>query len=376
MTNRVVDLSERPVRLSVRSSLLVIRDSSAGMGGSATPPVQEEQRWDGKDARTYRWERLHDAGELTIPLADVAVLIASHPQISLTHAVLSGLAAAGGIFVACDQKHMPASMLLPLAAHSLQAERFARQAAAPLPLRKRLWQEIVRAKIRAQARLLVERTGTDDGLCALVSQVRSGDPANVEARAARVYWVKLFGHTGFKRDPEGDGLNGRLNYGYAVLRAITARALCGAGLHPGLGIHHHNRYDAFPLADDLMEPFRPAVDRAVANLHDAGRVRNPGLDTAAKRALLEPLLARFNGNGESRTLFDWIAQTASSLATAVESGDRKLDIPALETSAEGAPRYGLWNGCDGVAGPTVGISHAPPQIFAVRISSHVVIRHV
>lgn len=325
MTDRVIDLSEKPVRLNVRNSLLVVRAPS-----SREPSPSPESA----GAETYPCEQ-RDSGEQTLPLADIAVLIASHPQVSFTQAVLSGLAAAGGIFIVCDAKHTPAAMLLPLATHSLQAERFVAQASLSLPVKKRLWQQIVRAKILAQAGLLEEGFGSDHELRSLASRVRSGDPANVEARAARVYWSALFPGTGFRRDFEGGGLNAYLNYGYAVLRAVTARALCAAGLHPGLGIHHHNRYDPFPLADDLMEPFRPLVDRVVRGLHAAGSV-HPELNTAAKRAVLEPLLARFTADGESRTLFDWISRTASSLAAATTSGRSKLDVPALQPDGAAA----------------------------------------
>lgn len=333
MINRVLDLSERPVRLNVRNSLLVIRAPSNERAQPRSAPCAGTGTGD-PEPETYPCEHRQTPNEQTVPLSDIAVLVVSHPQISLTHAVLSGLAAAGGIFVACDAKHMPAAMLLPLATHSLQAERFAAQASLPLPNRKRLWQQIVRAKISAQAALLESTTGSDHGLRPLASIVRSGDPANVEARAARIYWPSLFPNSGFRRDPDGEGLNAHLNYGYAVLRAMAARALCAAGLHPALGIHHHNRYDAFPLADDLMEPFRPVVDGAVLGLHRAKPV-SPTLDTAAKRALLEPLLSRFASEGESRTLFDWIARMASSLASAVESRENGIQIPTL--TREGSP---------------------------------------
>ena len=298
MTDRILDLSERPAILSVRNSLLVIR-------------FGEEE-------------------PLTVPLADLAVVITSHPQISYTHAVLSGLAAAGAMFVTCDEKHMPAAMLLPLVVHSLQAERFARQAKLSLPTRKRLWQQIVREKLLAQARFLTERAGQDYGLPMIASRVRSGDPENLEAQAARIYWKALFGDIHFRRDRQsGESLNPCLNYGYAVLRAIAARALCGAGLHPSLGIHHHNRYDPFCLADDLMEPFRPVVDRAVARLKDDRGDEFP-LDQEAKRTLLEALLGRFSANEESRTLFDWVSRSAFSLAAVMEEKSEKLDIPRIE----------------------------------------------
>lgn len=324
MTNRVLDISERPARLSVRNSLLVIRwgDGKGGLGAQADPSPE----------KTYRCERLGDADETTVPLGDIAVLIVSHPQVSLTQQVLSGLASAGGIFVTCDEKHMPASMLLPLATHSLQAERFAAQASAPVPLKKRAWQRIVRAKIEAQARVLEERTGSDSRLRAMAERVRSGDPQNVEAQAARVYWQKLFGGDGFRRDPDGTGLNACLNYGYAVLRAMTARGLCGAGLHPALGVHHHNRYDTFCLADDLMEPFRPLVDREVARLAE-GPGKDFPLDRESKSAVLQSLLGRFTSGGESRTLFDWISLSAASLSAVIEGRAERLDLPALERDA-------------------------------------------
>ena len=317
MTERILDFSERPARLNVRNGLLVI-DSASGQTG--------------RDPESGL--RARPAQEQTIPLADIAVLIAAHPQISFSHAVLSGLAEAGGMFIACNEKRMPCAMLLPLENHSTQTERFQAQANLPLPNRKRLWQQIVKAKILAQARLLCEisnlRSGipNDWGLEMLVATVRSGDPQNVEARAARIYWKNLFGEDNFRRNPEGEGLNPPLNYGYAILRAITARALCAAGLHPSLGIHHHNRYDAFCLADDLMEPFRPVVDRAVAELREQ-RESDPELDRETKRAILEALLARFGADGESRTLFDWVSRTAQSLAAAIESGEKKLEIPLL-----------------------------------------------
>lgn len=371
MTERILDISDRPARLSVRNSLLVIEFPSVA---AASPPPTAAAEKTGDDtsplqsgdediAATGKGRardpdsglRARDTQAQTVPLADVAVLITSHPQISFTHAVLAGLAAAGGIFIASNEKHMPAAMMLPLETHSTQAERFAKQAAAPLPLRKRAWREIVQAKLRAQGRLLSEisnlKSGSpnDRGLAAMAVRVRSGDPENVEGRAARIYWQALFGtvaaassppdgdgdiaatagdHRPFHRDPEGEGINPHLNYGYAVLRAIVARALCAAGLHPSLGLHHHNRYDAFCLADDLMEPFRPLVDRVVARLREE-RGASPPLDKDAKRILLEGLLGRFTAEGESRTLFDWASRAASSLAAVIEGRENKLNLPLL-----------------------------------------------
>lgn len=291
--------------------------------------------------------------EVTIPFADVAVLVVAHPQVSYSQSVLSNLSAAGGVFVSCDVRRHPVGMLLPLAAHFTQAERFTAQASASLPTRKRLWQQIVRAKVRGQAEMLTELDGQDHGLLALVSQVRSGDPTNVEAQAARRYWPNLFGPT-FRRiyeaseqppESESSGCeeidqpavesnecsllslqNRWLNYGYAVLRAMTARAVCASGLHPSLGLHHHNRYNAFCLADDLMEPFRPLVDIAVVRLfeHHADLW---DLNREAKRELLSALTERCLLGGEQRTLFDALSRVAASLAAALMEETDVLDLP-------------------------------------------------
>jgi len=319
MTDRVLDLSDRPARLSVRNSLLIVQLAPLK---PAVPVQGPSGQPDTEEAETYRCERRADPDEVTIPLGDIAVLIVSHPQVAYSQAVLVGLATSGAIFVSCNEKHMPVSMMLPLVCHSLQTERFAAQAALSLPAKKRIWQQIVRAKIRAQAQLLEEKSGSDDGLRAYAGRVRSGDAGNLEAQAARIYWQKLFADSGFRRDPDGDGLNAVLNYGYAVLRAIVARSLCGAGLHPSLGVHHHNRYDPFCLADDLMEPFRPIVDREAANLN-AARGAGLRLDKESKSALLQSLLGRFEAGSESRTLFDWAVRAASSLAEAIEQGAEK-----------------------------------------------------
>ncbi len=293
---RIVGLAEEPARLNVRNSLLVIARSGAP--------------------------------ETTIPLAEVAVLVLEHPQVVLTQAVLAGIAAGGGIIIGCDAKHMPAAMLLPLDTHFAQRERFALQAQASLPLRKRLWQSLVKAKIRAQARVLTEFNGHDSGLSDLLPKVRSGDPSNVEAEAARRYWPALFVDPAFRRDRFGESQNSLLNYGYAVLRAIVARAICSAGLHPCLGLHHHNRYDAFALADDLMEPCRPLVDRvAAAYCHKHGP--DAILDKAAKAALIGSLMRRFDVAGESRTLFDIMERTSASLASVFAGERRTLLLPDL-----------------------------------------------
>jgi len=297
MIDRVLDISDRPAKLHVRNDQLVIEPE----GGE---PV-------------------------SAPLAEIAALVVSHPRVSYTHSVLDGLARAGAALVVCDQKHLPSAMLLPLAGHYVQAERIGAQAEAPLPLKKRLWAEIVKAKVANQGRLLRLLLKNDHGLVALSRRVRSGDPDNLEAQAARRYFEALFGKK-FKRDREADDHNRNLNYGYAVVRAAVARAICAAGLHPSLGLHHHNRYDAFCLADDLMEPFRPLNDLAVFLwLKTAGP--DAPFDLEAKRAILRGLADQFQVDGERRSLFDLAGRAASSLAHVFIGKRKKLALPELWT---------------------------------------------
>lgn len=198
-----------------------------------------------------------------VPLADIqCVLVHGHgAMISLS--LSAALAEAGIPLVLCGRNHAPVSLTLPVTGNFEQAARLTAQASLTLPKRKQLWRQLVREKIVAQARALeLAGHGNHTALAKLARLVRSGDPDNVEARAARFYWQRLMGEE-FRRDPDGDGLNAHLNYGYAVLRSAVARAVVGAGLAPGLGLHHRGRLNAFQLVDDLIEPFRPLVDYAV-----------------------------------------------------------------------------------------------------------------
>lgn len=294
MTDRLVDISEGPARLSVSLDRLVVKREGAE--------------------------------EVFIPLADIAALCVSHPNVVYTHAVLAGLARAGAALVVCNDRRLPAGLMLPLEGNTTQAERFIKQAEASQPLRKRLWSQLVQAKVRAQGRLLEQLHGHDFGLKALAGQVRSGDPDNIEAQASRRYWPVIFGDGGFRRDFEAEDQNRYLNYGYAILRALTGRAICSAGLHPSLGLHHHNRYNPYCLADDLMEPFRPLVDKAVAALCEA-RGPDAPLDAATKSALIGPMTGRLTIKGESRTMFDVLARLAASLAACFLGQRNKLNLP-------------------------------------------------
>ena len=293
MTERILDISSQPAALRVKHEQLVVHT---------------------------------DDIEQSIPLAEIAALIVSHPAVTYTQGVVSGLMNAGAAFIACDARHMPSGMMLPVEGHHLQAERVGKQIAASLPLRKRVWQQIVREKIRSQGRLLKRIHGNDKGLAALADRVQSGDPKNVEAQAARRYWPALFGGAEFRRNREAPGRNAALNYGYTVLRATVGRAIAGAGLHPSIGVHHHNRYDAFCLADDLMEPYRVLVDGAVA----ADERFDGPLAPTGKRVLVVALMGPHPAGEEMRSLFDCVAATAVSLVKVFEGARKGLAFPALE----------------------------------------------
>ena len=208
----------------------------------------------------------------TIPVEDLGVLILQHPAITITQSLIIACQQNNAVVVFCDAKHLPYSVLLPLAeANSLHSKILAEQISSTLPRAKRIWQSVVTTKIKYQYQTLEEQGIQDQQLKRLTKKVRSGDPNNYEAQAARKYWRLLFGE-GFRRDVNDDGVNSLLNYGYAIVRAMTARAIVAGGLHPSIGIHHRNQYNSLNLADDLMEPFRPWVDSIVAKLSCSERI--------------------------------------------------------------------------------------------------------
>ncbi len=206
--------------------------------------------------------------EVTRPIEDIGVVVLDHKQITITLGALEALLENNSAVITCDSSHMPVGLFLPLVGNTTQNERFRNQLDASLPLRKQLWQQTMQQKIKNQAAVL-SRCSDSETKCMQVwaNDVRSGDPDNFEARAAIYYWKSLFGHIpGFIRDRKGVAPNNLLNYGYAILRAIVARSLVASGLLPTLGIHHHNRYNAYCLADDIMEPYRPYVDCLVYDI--------------------------------------------------------------------------------------------------------------
>lgn len=262
----------------------------------------------------------------TVPIEDIGVVIIEGQQVVATVPLLTALADDGVAVVLCDKRYMPSTMLLSLNGGNTQGKTLREQIEAPEPLRKRLWQQIVEAKIHNQARLL-DKAGLDGAqLRPYWQNVRSGDTDNREGAAARLYFRELFGPE-FTRERDAPGLNALLNYGYAILRAATARALIGSGLIPAIGLHHHHRLNAFPLADDVMEPFRPFVDETVYDLAMRGRAE---IDKETKAALAGTLYADTRYADLTRPLSVGLSFTTASLARCLARDETRLALPELE----------------------------------------------
>jgi len=258
-----------------------------------------------------------------IPLDDIGMVVANAHGLTYSNNLLVKLAERGAGMVFCGANHHPVAWLWPMEGHHTQTARMRAQIEASGPLCKRLWQIIVRAKI-AQQRAVLESLGEQGSAFDLLARrVRSGDPDNIEAQAARRYWPLLMGSE-FRRDRNLPGINALLNYGYTVLRAATARAMVAAGLHPSIGIHHSNRGDSFCLADDLMEPFRPLIDLAAMRLHVA---RQEQLRPEVKKALVNVLFADMRTAYGTTPLATCLERLASSLAASFESKRAELDLP-------------------------------------------------
>ncbi|MFZ5939932.1 MAG: type II CRISPR-associated endonuclease Cas1 [Bacteroidota bacterium] len=270
-----------------------------------------------------------ESGEVRkVPVEDLGFLVIENQQVSLTPPLLNELNENNVAVVFCDQQHLPSSMLLNLDGHHLQGELFRKQTGASEPLKKNLWKQVVEQKIRNQAGLLRIRKEEYRDLLTLAANVKSGDSSNQEGTAARLYWKRLIGES-FIRDRYGAPPNSMLNYGYTILRAAVARALAGSGLLATLGIHHHNRYNAFALADDIMEPYRPFVDRVVCDLN----LKHPGqreLTTEIKAALLEVLSADTRFGKNLRPLMVGLSSTTASLARCFSGEQRSIEYPLLQ----------------------------------------------
>ncbi len=277
-------------------------------------------------------QKQEDNGESltrTIPIEDVGVVVLDHRQITITQGVMEKLLENNCAVITCDSRHLPVGLLLPLVGNTVQNERFRSQIDSSLPLRKQLWQQTIQAKIANQAAVLEYSTSRRHGnMLAWVSQVKSGDSDNVEARAATYYWKTIFPERpDFLRGQFEDDPNGLFNYGYAVLRAVVARSLVMSGLLPTLGIHHHNRYNAYCLADDIMEPYRPYVDRLVLDIiAEDGTL---SLTQSAKLRLLSIPVLDVEIDGHTSPLMVAVSTTTASLAKCFGGDLRKIVYPIM-----------------------------------------------
>lgn len=263
-----------------------------------------------------------EGASLRVPLEDIAWIVLDSPQVTVTTALIAACMEAGCVIVTTDARHMPSGLVLPFHQHHRQAHVAGLQLAATAPLKKRLWKNIVRAKIGAQAACLAAQGGDPAPLLAMEKLVRSGDPENVEARAAREYWRRLL--PDFVREDGTDRRNMLLNYGYAVLRACIARALVASGFLPCMGLHHESAANAFNLADDLIEPFRPFVDARVCALSEGGRQREGDLTAADRQALATLPLQEARVGHERVSLLTASEICAESLARALASSSPTL----------------------------------------------------
>jgi len=294
-----------PAYLSVRNAQLVIHLPEAN----------------GMDDRT---------GNNTIPIEDIGVVILDNKQITITHGLMEALLSNNCALITCDSSRMPVGLLLPLNGNTTQSERFQDQIEVSLPLQKQLWQQTIQAKIENQAYVLnLKRKAIVKNMLAWVDIVKSGDSDNLEARAAAYYWANLFPDIpDFRRGREGVPPNNLLNYGYAILRAIVARSLVGSGLLPTFGIHHHNKYNAYCLADDIMEPYRPFVDKLVVEIMDSGEDITE-LSKSLKAKLLNIPVLDVTINNQRSPLMIAVGFTTASLAKCYAGESRKITYPTF-----------------------------------------------
>jgi CRISPR-associated protein Cas1 len=271
----------------------------------------------------------------TVPIEDIGVVILDHQQITISHSLMAKLLANNVALITCDHTHHPVGMMLNLDGHQLQSARFKAQVDASQPLKKQLWQQTVKVKIQNQSAHLKKLAKNHENMNRWVEEVKSGDSDNIEARAAVYYWKNLFSDIenipiqDFKREREGLPPNNLLNYGYAILRALVARSLVGSGLLPTLGIFHRNQYNAYCLADDIMEPYRPYIDNVVHNLVSNGEDYTELTPSIKKELLQIPTIDVVFG-GERSPLMIGVQKTTASLAKCFEGKTRRILYPELQ----------------------------------------------
>ena len=266
----------------------------------------------------------------TIPIEDIGVMVLDHQQITLTHGVMGALLENNVALITCNGQHLPTGLMLPLDGNTLQSERFQEQIEASLPLKKRLWQQTISQKIHNQAAVLKTLRGAEVGnMMVWSNNVKSGDSENLEGRAAAYYWSAMFAELpNWTRDREGLWPNALLNYGYAIVRAMTARALISSGLLPTLGIHHHNKYNAYCLADDIMEPYRPYVDMLVVDMFSQWPYAEE-INTDMKAQLLQLPVIDVVIGGKRSPMMVALSQTTASLQKCFAGELRKVSYPEI-----------------------------------------------
>lgn len=275
---------------------------------------------------TNMTEAMRKQGVFTLPIEDIGVIVLDNKQITITAALMAFLLENNVAVVNCNDQHLPVGLLLPLDGNHLQSERFRQQIDASEPLKKQMWQQTVSSKIAGQAQVLALQGVENGNMVAWSKQVKSGDSDNLEARAATYYWRNVFHKPDFIRGQEGDPPNNLLNYGYAIVRAMMARALVGAGVLPTLGIHHHNKYNAYCLADDIMEPYRPYVDILVIEIIKNARDISE-LTTDLKRQLLAITTVDVQIDHHRSPMQIAIQTTANSVQRCFSGEARKIIYP-------------------------------------------------
>jgi len=297
MIKRVIEISRGLCRLSVRYGQLIVKKA--------------------------------DETEKSIPIEDIGAVIISNKATTYTHSVMTELLNNNCAVVICGENHHPSGMLLTLAGNTTQTETFRHQIEAKLPVKKKLWKQIIKAKIKHQAKVIKHCPKTHRALKAMSEKVRSGDPDNLEAQASRKYWPVYMQDTLFRRDMNGSPPNNLLNYGYMVLRAAVARAIVSSGLLPTLGIHHRNRYNAYCLADDIIEPFRGFVDSKVLDIVNY-KDDLDNLDQQTKSELISILYEKVTIAGFTGPLSVGLHRTTASLARVFKGEQKKLELPEID----------------------------------------------
>jgi len=295
MIKKIIEISKARTRLSIKYGQLIIK--------------QEHQ-------------------ERIVPCEDIGILLVDHSGVIYTHCVFTELLKNNAAIVLCGPDHHPTGMFLPIQSNSIQTEKHKYQVSTKLPLKKKLWKQIVKVKIKHQAKLVKHNEIAYNWLIALSKRVKSGDTTNVEAQASKKFWAAFFPFDNFRRLQEGPYPNNLLNYGYMVMRAAVARAICCGGLLPSLGLHHCNRYNAFCLADDLMEPFRGFVEAKVRDICE-NNDDTENLDQFLKARLLEVLYDEVKIANYKGPLMVGLHRTVASLCRCFQGQQKTIDLPVI-----------------------------------------------